>query len=104
MSQSFFITETKETRKNIVLIGYVTDNNSSFDELEMIKNEVNQKVNLNCMAEEFDSRLILHVANARVKGFKNFLVLSNDSDILAYLLAYFDKFKNIANDIYQFTV
>ena len=93
MSQSFFITETKEARKNIVLIGCVTDNNSSFDELEMIKNEVNQKVDLNCMAEEFDSRLILYVANARVKGFENFLVLSNDFYVLAYLLAYFDKFK-----------
>ena len=34
---------------------------------------------LNCMEEEARSRLVLHVANTRAEGFKNFLVLSNDS-------------------------
>ena len=51
-------------QKNIVLSGYVTD-----------------------------SRLILHVANARVKCFKNLLVLSNDSDFVTYRSAYFDQLK-----------
>ena len=47
----------------------------------------------NCMEGEADSQLILHVANARAQGFKNFFVLSNDSDVVTYLSAYFDKFK-----------
>ena len=37
--------------------------------------------------------MILHVANARVEHFKIFLVLSNDSDVVIYFSAYFDKFK-----------
>ena len=93
MPQSFFITEAKEARKNIVLSGYVTDNDDSFGGLEIIKDEVNQRLNLNCMEEEADSRLNLHVANARAEGFKNFLVLSDDSDVVTYLSAYFDQFK-----------
>ena len=45
------------------------------------------------MEEEADSRFILHVANARAEGFKHFLVLSNDFDIVTHLSAYFDQFK-----------
>ena len=45
------------------------------------------------MEEEADSRLILHVANARSEGFKNFQLLCNDSEVVAYLSAYFDQFK-----------
>ena len=61
---------------------YVTDNNSSFDGLEIIYDEVNQRANLNCMEEEADSRLNFYVANARVEGFKKVLVLPNDSDVV----------------------
>ena len=59
----------------------------------MISDEVNQRPDLNCMEEETDSRLVLHVANAMAEVFKNFLVLSNDSDVVTYLSAYFDQFK-----------
>ena len=89
----FFRYKAKEAWKNIVLNGYVTDNNGSFDDLEMINDEVTQRADLNCMKEDADSRLILQVANARAKGFKNFLVLSNDSDIVTYFSAYFNHFK-----------
>ena len=75
----FFITEANEARKNIVLSGYVTDNDSSF----------NQKADLNYMEEETDSRLIFYFVNAKTKGFKNFLVLSNDSDVVTYFSAKF---------------
>ena len=93
LPQSFFITEAKEARKNIALSGYVTDSDGSFDGLEMINGEVNQRADLNCIGEESDSRLILHVANTKAEDFKNFLVLSNDSDVVTYLSAYFDQFK-----------
>ena len=89
----FFITEANQARKFIVLSGYVTDNDGSFDRLEMINDEVNQKADLNCIEEETDPRLILYFADAKAEGFKNFLVLSNDSDIVTYLSAYFDQFE-----------
>ena len=58
----------------------------------MINNEVNQRADLSYMEEEeeADSRLILHVASARVqrrKVSKTPCVLSNDSDVVAYLSA-----------------
>ena len=39
--------EHQEAQKNIALIGYVTDNGGSFDQLEMINDEINQTVDLN---------------------------------------------------------
>ena len=58
MPQSFSITEVNDARKNIVLNSCVTDNNGSFDKLEVINDEVNQKTDFNCMEEEADSRLV----------------------------------------------
>ena len=58
--------------------------------LEMINHEVNQRADLHCMEEEADSRLVLYVANVREECFKNCLALSNDSDAVTYLSAYFD--------------
>ena len=43
LPQSFFVAEAKEARKIIVLSDYVTDNDGSFDRLEMKIDEVNQK-------------------------------------------------------------
>ena len=59
----------------------------------MINDEVNQRAGLNCMKEETDYRIILQIVNARAEAFKNLLVLSNDSDVVTYLSAYFDQFK-----------
>ena len=36
----------------------MTDNDGSFDKLEMINDEVNQRTDFNCMEEEADSRLV----------------------------------------------
>ena len=58
MPQSFSITEVNDAPKNIVLNSCVTDNNGSFDKLEVINDEVNQKTDFNCMEEEADSRLV----------------------------------------------
>ena len=38
-------------------------------------------------------KMTLFVANTRAKGFKNFLVFSNDSVIITYLSTYFYQFK-----------
>ena len=55
--------------------------------------QVNQRTDANCTEEEADTWLLLHVANSRAETFKDFLVLSNDSDVVTYLSAYFDQFK-----------
>lgn len=70
MPKSFLITDTKEAQKYIDLSGYVTDNDGSFDGLEM-NGEVNQRADINCMEEEADCRLILHVADAKVERLQN---------------------------------
>ena len=51
----------------------------------MTNAEVNQRANLNDMEEGDYSWLNLHVLIAKVECFKNFLVLSNDSDVVTYL-------------------
>ena len=51
----------------------------------MTNAEVNQRANLNDMEEGDYSWLNLHVLIAKVEHFKNFLVLSNDSDVVTYL-------------------
>ena len=51
----------------------------------MTNAEVNQRANLNDMEEGDYSWLNLHVLIAKVERFKNFLVLSNDSDVVTYL-------------------
>ena len=51
----------------------------------MTNAEVNQRANLNDMEEGDYSWLNLHVPIAKVERFKNFLVLSNDSDVVTYL-------------------
>ena len=61
----------------------------------MINDEVNQRADLDCMKEEADSRLILHIATRNTEGFKNFLVISNNSKVVTYLSAYFDQFKTL---------
>ena len=60
----------------------------------MINDEVNQRADFDCLEQETNSRLILHVAR-----FKTFLLLSNNSDVVTYLSAYFDQFKtkNVEN-------
>ena len=55
LPEAFFITEAKEAQENIVLSGYITDNDSFFDGLETINDWINQRADLNCMNEEADS-------------------------------------------------
>ena len=59
----------------------------------MIIDKVNQGADLHYMEGEADSRLDFHVANNGTEGFKNVLVLSDDSDVVTYLSAFFDQLK-----------
>ena len=93
LSRSYFIKEAKEAHKNIVLSGYITDNDGSLDGVEFKDGVINQRKDLNCKEEEADTRLILHVDKAAKENFKKFLILSNDMDVVMYLTAYFEKFK-----------
>ena len=87
---SFFYRSKRSTKK--YYSNWLRYRYGSFDGLEMINDEINQRADLNCTEEEADSRLIFHVANARAEGCQTFLVFSNDSDFVAYHSIYFDQF------------
>jgi hypothetical protein len=95
LSRNFFINKAKESGKNVVLSGYVTDKEGICSALEIRNQDITHRHDLDCMAEEADCRLILHIAKAGEEHFTRILVLSNDTDVVIYNLAYYDKFKMV---------
>ena len=64
----------------------------------MINDEIIERDDLNCIEEEAGSRIVLHTACAAKKDFRQFQVLSNDTNVVMYNLAYFhvDKTMNVS--------
>ena len=85
----------KEKGKNAILSGYVTDKDGICNAQKLINDEIIERDDLNCIEEEADSRIVLHTACAAKKDFRQFLVLSNDTDVVMYNLAYFHVYKTI---------
>ena len=85
----------KKKEKNVILSGYVTDKNGVCNAQEMINDEIIERDDLNCIEEEVDSRIVLHIACAAKKDFKQLLVLSNDTDVVMYYLDYFHVYKTM---------
>ena len=69
LSRNYFLMKGKKKGKNVIL-GY-------------------------CIKQEADSRIVLHTACAAKKDFRQFLVLSNDTDVVMYNLAYFHVYKTM---------
>ena len=61
----------------------------------MINDDIIERDDLNCIEEEADSQIVLHTACAAKKDFRQFLVLSNDTDVVMYNLAYFHVYKTM---------
>ena len=61
----------------------------------MINDEIIERDDLNCIEEEVDSRIVLHIACAAKEDFKQLLVLSNDTDVVMYYLDYFHVYKTM---------
>ena len=58
--------------------------------------EIIKRGDLNCIEEEADSWIVLHIACAAKKDFRQFLVLSNDTDVAICNLAYFHVYKTMS--------
>ena len=57
--------------------------------------EIIERGDLNCIEEEADSRIVLHIAYAAKKDVRQFLVLSNGTDVVMYNLAYYHVYKTM---------
>ena len=95
LSRNYFLMKGKKKGKNVILRGYVTDKNGVCNAQEMINDEIIERDDLNCIEEEVDSRIVIHIACAAKKDFKQLLVLSNDTDVVMYYLDYFHVYKTM---------
>ena len=92
LSGDLFTSKVKESGKNLKLSGYVTDRDGICPSIA-IEEEITHRPDLDCMTEEADSRLILHIAKAGEAHVRRIVVLSNDTDAIMYTLSYFDQMK-----------
>ena len=60
-----------------------------------MNDKIIERDNLKYTEKEAFSRIVLHIASAAKKDLKQFLVLSNDTDVVMYKLAYFYVFKRM---------
>ena len=75
LSRNYFLMKGKEKGKNIILSSYLTDKDGVCNAQELINDEITERDDLNCIEEEADSRIVLHIACAAKKDFKQLLVL-----------------------------
>ena len=101
LSRNYFLMKGKEKRKNVLLSGYVTDKDGACNAQELINDEIIERDDLSCLEVEADSRIVLHIACAAKKDFKQFLVLSNDTDVVMYSLAYFHVYNECQQNLGQ---
>ena len=77
----------------LVLSGYVTDSDGAADCVAIENGVVSVRPELHSSIEEADCRLIPHVHNAVQCQSKRVLILSNDTDVVLYTLAYHDIYE-----------
>ena len=92
ISRDFFLKKAVQGY-NIILSGYVTDGDGVFSAIEVKNGNVSDRPDLNCTLEEADCRLILHIAKAGKEHYDRIIVLSNDTDVFIYNLAYYEQFR-----------
>ena len=95
LSRNYFLMKIKEKGRNVILSGYVTDKDGVCNAQKLINDGNIERDDLNWIEKEADSRIVLHNACAAKKDFKQFLVLSNDTDVVMYNSAYFHVYKTI---------
>ena len=60
-----------------------------------MNDKIIERDDLKYIEKEAFSRIVLHIASAAKKYLKQFLVLSDDTDLAMYNLAYFHVFKTM---------
>ena len=93
ISREYFTKKSLECNQDIILSGYVTDAEGEHNAIAVINGSVMPKSELNSFIEEADSRMIPHIAKAGEEQHERVLVMSNDTDVVIYNLAYFSQFK-----------
>ena len=69
------------------------DQNGDCNAQKLINDEVIEREGLNYIEKEPYFHIVVHIASAAHKDLKQFLVLSNSTDVAMYTLAYFHVFK-----------
>ena len=70
LSRNYFLMKGNEKRKNVILSGYVTDKDGVCNAQELINDDIIERDDLNCIEEEANSRILLHIACAAKKDFR----------------------------------
>ena len=78
-----------------MLSGYVTDSERMKPCIELYQGDLHTCPDLESMIEEADSRIILHIQKAVMRGVCFVIVHSNDTDGVVFLLYYIHYFVNL---------
>ena len=95
LSRNYFLKKGKEKGKHIIPSGYVTDKDGICKAQKLINDEIIERDDLNCIEEGAGSRIVLHTTCAAKRDFRQFLVLSTDTDVVMYNLAYSHVYKTM---------
>ena len=98
LSRNYFLKKGKEKGKHIIPSGYVTDKDGICKAQKLINDEIIERDDLNCIEEGAGSRIVLHTTCAAKRDFRQFLVLSTDTDVVMYNLAYSHVYKTMNVD------
>ena len=74
----------KERGKSTILSGYVTDTDTICNSIGVKDHGITHISDLDCMTEEADCRLTLHIAKTGEEHFKIILVHSNDTVVVIF--------------------
>ena len=95
ISHDFFKSVSSKSQHSIVLSGYVTDLEGIKPCIEQYQGDLQTCPDLDSMIEEADSRIILHIQKAVMRGVLRVIVHSNDTDVVVFLLYYIHYFINL---------
>ena len=93
LSREYFKNVAIQEKIDIVLSGFVSDNNQIYECCQVAHNGAMKEVScLPSDLEEADTRIIPHINHIVQKSKKRAVVLSNDTDVFALLLHYVHRF------------
>ena len=95
ISRDFFKRVSSISEHRIVLSGYFIDSESMKPCIELYQGNLQKYPDLDSMIKETSSRIIPYVQKALMRGVRQVIVHSNDTDIVVYLLYYIHYFINL---------
>ena len=95
LSREYIANLVNKDEINIALSGYITNNRAN-PCIEIKNKTKREKPELNDEEEEADTRTVSHVNDAVNNGFKKNVIVSNDADVVVYVLNYTCYFQNMS--------